>query len=85
MKLQKRVRQKGKAEGIIETGYDFGLSDNDILRGCRQAGRDATTGAAVPKYVQKENDIKYNPISNSKRRNSQGKKVENNPLYVYAM
>lgn len=22
---------EGKAEGIIETGYDFGLSENDIL------------------------------------------------------
>lgn len=24
-------KAEGKAEGIIETGYDFGLSENDIL------------------------------------------------------
>ena len=26
------IAKEGKAEGIIETGYDFGLSENDILQ-----------------------------------------------------
>lgn len=30
--IAKEGKAKGRAEGIIETGYDFGLSENDILQ-----------------------------------------------------